>query len=150
MNKKYIISIDPGREKCGIAVLSIDNTVIFHKTVLKNDLLPCMDELQKKYTIVAVVIGSGTTSKNVLQLLQEKYQQISIVVIDEYRTTDAAKKRYWQENPPKGIKRFIPRGMLIPPEPVDDWAAVIIGEKYLNNLGINGENDGKKTIKEAD
>jgi len=150
MNKKYIIAIDPGREKCGIAVLSIDNTVIFHKTVLKNDLFPCMDELQKKYTIAAVVIGSGTTSKNVLQLLQKKYQQMSIAVIDEYRTTDAAKKRYWQENPPKGIKRLIPRGMLIPPVPVDDWAAVIIGEKYLKNLGIKGENDGKKTIKEAD
>ena len=54
-------------------------------------------------------------------------------IVNEYRTTDEAKKRYWQENPPKGIRRLIPRGMLVPPVPVDDFAAVIIGEKYLVN-----------------
>ena len=38
-----------------------------------------------------------------------------------------------QENPPKGWKKLIPLGMQVPPVPVDDYAAIVIGRKYLKD-----------------
>ena len=35
------------------------------------------------------------------------------------------------EHRPKGIARLIPKGMRTPPEPIDDYAAVILAERYL-------------------
>ncbi|WP_182187793.1 pre-16S rRNA-processing nuclease YqgF [Pectinatus frisingensis] len=127
-----LIAIDPGREKSGLALLRYDRKVIFHETVVMVDLLPTINILMKKYSVEVFAIGSGTGSKTMQLRLREQYPSIDIKVINEYRTTDEAKKRYWRENPPRGIRRFIPRGMLVPPRPVDDLAAVIIGEKYLS------------------
>lgn len=130
---KCIIAIDPGREKCGIAVLTIYKKTILHKIVRTSELLKEIACCQEKYMIDTAAIGNGTTSRDVQTKLKKENPLLKLNIVNEYRTTDEAKKRYWQENPPKGIKRLIPRGMLVPPVPVDDFAAVIIGEKYLVN-----------------
>lgn len=64
-------------------------------------------------------------------LLKREFIDRDIVLINEYRTTDEARKLYFQENPPKGWKKLIPLGMQVPPVPVDDYAAIVIGRKYL-------------------
>ncbi len=131
---KCIIAIDPGREKCGIAVLTVYKKTILHKIVHTSELLKEITYYQKKYVIDTAAVGNGTTSKEVQTKLEKEIPQLKLNIVNEYRTTDEAKKRYWQENPPRGIKKLIPRGMLVPPVPVDDFAAVIIGEKYLLNV----------------
>jgi hypothetical protein len=40
---------------------------------------------------------------------------------------------YWQENPPKGLKKLIPLGMLVPPVPLDAYAAVILVRRFLED-----------------
>jgi len=35
-----------------------------------------------------------------------------------------------------GIWRFVPLGLQIPPRPVDECAAVIIGERYIRTNGF--------------
>ena len=47
--------------------------------------------------------------------------------------TVQGRKLYFQENPPKGWKKLIPLGMQVPPVPVDDYAAIVIGRKYLKD-----------------
>ncbi|WP_196594746.1 Holliday junction resolvase RuvX [Pectinatus sottacetonis] len=133
MDETYIMAIDPGRDKSGIAVLSLDKTAIFHKTILTRQITIAVAKLREKYQIKNIVIGSGTTSKKMQAVIKQCLPEINIHIVDEYRTTDAAKKRYWQKNPPKGLRKIIPRGMLVPPVPVDDLAAIIIGEKFLDN-----------------
>lgn len=132
IKQKCIIAVDPGREKCGVAVLALNKAMLFHKTVTTKSLPTVLQKLERVYVVQTFVIGSGTTSKDKKKLIEETFPTIQLAVIDEYRTTDAARKRYWQENPPKGIKKFLPLGMLVPPVPVDDFAAVIIGERYLD------------------
>ena len=76
-------------------------------------------------------MGNGTSSKKKYDLLKQEFIDRDIVLINEYRTTDEARKLYFQENPPKGWKKLIPLGMQVPPVPVDDYAAIVIGRKYL-------------------
>ena len=46
-------------------------------------------------------------------------------------TTMNARRRYWRENPPGCLARLVPEGMRLPPRPIDDYAAVLLAERYL-------------------
>lgn len=135
-----ILSIDPGREKSGVAILN-RNKILHHEVIESGILIEFCIEKIKSYQVSAIVIGDGTSSKTTIANLKNEIKEVPIHTVNEYRTTDAAKVRYWEDNPPTGVKRFIPKGMLIPPCPIDDYAAIILGERYLEN------NKGKKVPK---
>lgn len=132
--RDLVIAIDPGREKCGIAVVRKCEGVLYKNIVNTSQLIEAVVLNSDHYQTSLVVLGSGTSSIKAREKLQAANAKLDIIVVDEYRTTDAARIRYWQENPPSGFKRFIPVTMLVPPVPVDDYAAVIIAEKYLYQI----------------
>lgn len=127
-----ILAIDPGREKTGIAILK-NSDVLEHEIINSEELVQIIKFLLEKYIIKTIVMGNGTSSKKKYDLLKREFIDRDIVLINEYRTTDEARKLYFQENPPKGWKKLIPLGMQVPPVPVDDYAAIVIGRKYLKN-----------------
>lgn len=127
-----ILAIDPGREKTGIAILK-NSDVLEHKIINSEELVQIIKPLLEKYIIKTIVMGNGTSSKKKYDLLKREFIDRDIVLINEYRTTDEARKLYFQENPPKGWKKLIPLGMQVPPVPVDDYAAIVIGRKYLKD-----------------
>lgn len=127
-----ILAIDPGREKTGIAILK-NSDVLEHKIINSEELVQIIKSLLEKYIIKTIVMGNGTSSKKKYGLLKQEFIDRDIVLINEYRTTDEARKLYFQENPPKGWKKLIPLGMQVPPVPVDDYAAIVIGRKYLKD-----------------
>ena len=130
--KNEILAIDPGREKTGIAILN-NSDVLEHKIINSEELVQIIKSLLEKYIIKTIVMGNGTISKKKYDLLKREFIDRDIVLINEYRTTDEARKLYFQENPPKGWKKLIPLGMQVPPVPVDDYAAIVIGRKYLKD-----------------
>lgn len=127
-----ILAIDPGREKTGIAILK-NSDALEHKIINSEELVQIIKSLLEKYIIKTIVMGNGTSSKKKYDLLKREFIDRDIVLINEYRTTDEARKLYFQENPPKGWKKLIPLGMQVPPVPVDDYAAIVIGRKYLKD-----------------
>ena len=127
-----ILAIDPGREKTGIAILK-NSDVLEHKIINSDELVQIIKSLLEKYIIKTIIMGNGTSSKKKYDLLKREFIDRDIVLINEYRTTDEARKLYFQENPPKGWKKLIPLGMQVPPVPVDDYAAIVIGRKYLKD-----------------
>lgn len=127
-----ILAIDPGREKTGIAILK-NSDVLEYKIINSEELVQIIKSLLEKYIIKTIVMGNGTSSKKKYDLLKREFIDRDIVLINEYRTTDEARKLYFQENPPKGWKKLIPLGMQVPPVPVDDYAAIVIGRKYLKD-----------------
>ena len=56
---------------------------------------------------------------------------MTITLVDEHLTTLEARARYFVEHPPTGLKRLLPVSMQVPPEPYDDYVAVILGERFL-------------------
>lgn len=130
--KEVVVAVDPGREKCGIAVVHKDKGVLYKAIVDTAELAQTVRAAVQDYAAGVVALGAGTSSKKAGAMISAVNKTTRIALVDEYRTTEAARRRYWQENPPGGLKRFIPVSMLAPPVPVDDYAAVIIAEKYLS------------------
>ena len=123
-----VLAIDPGREKCGVAVLASDGRVLVQRVVTTAELDAAVGALIRAYE-PNVIMGNGTTSAAAKARVEELGCEVALV--DEYRTTDAAKCTYWEAHPPRGWRRLMPRGMLVPPVPVDDFVAVILAQRFL-------------------
>ena len=128
-----VAAIDPGSSKCGFAILGEDGTVCLHRVIetakLEQETAPEIE----KHAAGVLVLGNGTTSRSAQARLQKVMPALKIEVVDEYRTTDEARKLYWKLNPPRGLWRLIPTTMRVPPVPVDDLVAVILARRYLGN-----------------
>jgi hypothetical protein len=78
-----------------------------------------------------VIVGSGTRSTQVVKALREWQPSIGILVVDEKDTSIQARERYWHHNPRRGWRRLLPATMQVPPEPVDDFVALMLAERVL-------------------
>ncbi|MBR3623236.1 MAG: pre-16S rRNA-processing nuclease YqgF [Selenomonadaceae bacterium] len=135
-----VAALDPGRDKCGFAALSLEGAVLFQKVIstseLEKEILKCNDE----FSFDLLIIGNGTTSKAAQERVKNVLSNLEIKVVDEYKTTELARSEYFKINPPKGWRRLLPITMQTPPVPVDDYVAVILAKRYLAKLG--SESDG--------
>ena len=125
---RLVLAIDPGREKCGVAVLASDGGVLVQRVVMTAELDATVGTLIRAYE-PNVIMGNGTTSADAKKRVEAL--GVPVTLVDEYRTTDAAKCAYWEAHPPRGWRRLMPRGMLVPPVPVDDFVAVILAQRFL-------------------
>ncbi len=125
-----LISIDPGREKCGVAVMDGENSL--HRAILTPDrLLELLAELIARYSPNTIIVGNGTRVQGFADRLRECSGSLPIEFVDETNSTLKARARFFEENPPRGLLRLVPRGLLTPNRPIDDLAAVILAEEYL-------------------
>ena len=123
------IGVDPGRDKCGVAVLNSEGVVKFSKVISTGELELTLKNLSTKFDVELVILGNGTThidAENKIKALN-----LSVEVIDEKFTTEQARKLYWKKNPPKGWRKFLPTSMQVPPEPVDNLVAEILVLRHL-------------------
>lgn len=67
------------------------------------------------------VLGDGTTSKTMHRQLAEAFPQLPLYEVDEYGSTQEAKKLYWQLNPPRGWKSCCPRPCFLNRPQWMDW-----------------------------
>ena len=132
MTMKRVIAIDPGREKCGVAVVDREQGPLWQGIVAPEKLLSTVTTLLYAYDCRNVILGNQTSSatvRNLLQPLLEQARVDEIIMIDEHGSTEKARSRYWQVHPPSGWRRFLPVGLLVPPCAIDDFAAIILGER---------------------
>ena len=127
-----ILAIDPGREKCGTAVLDLSGRVLEKKIVKFEELVNEVTHLIAKYGIATLAVGSGTYSKNVQKEISKLELKANIIFVPEKYSTLEAKKRYFKENPARGFWRLLPASLRTPPQPIDDYAAVILAERFLS------------------
>lgn len=126
-----VAAVDPGREKCGIAFVTEDGRVLEQAIVETSRLGDELLTRSERFSPTAVVLGNGTTSREAGAAIRRALPSIGVEVVDEYRTTDDARRAYWEAHPPTGWRRLLPTGMQAPPVPVDDFAAVILARRYL-------------------
>ena len=130
-----ILGFDPGKDKCGVAVMGLDRQLQYHEVVSSSSVIAAMDDLYQKYPISLLVMGNQTTSKRWKQQIQEKLSSsVNIILVDERYTSLEARDRYWLMYPPKGLNKLLPKGMRTPPRPIDDIVAILLIERYLNRL----------------
>lgn len=123
-----ILAVDPGSAKCGIAVLDYEK-VYYKGIVLRTSLVLSTKKIMGLYKIDEIVVGSGTGGPKIM----EEFSIFTVPVKEaaEDFSTLEARKLYFKENPPKGIFCFLPVSLLFPSRPIDDYAAVLLGRRYL-------------------
>jgi len=128
-----ILGFDPGKDKCGIAVMGRDKNISYHQVVPSESAISTIQSLCEQFPIDLLVMGDQTTSKSWKQrLTQSLSPSLKIIQIDERYSSLEAKERYWQMYPATGLNRLIPLGMRTPPRPVDDIVAIVLIERYLH------------------
>lgn len=127
-----ILGFDPGRDKCGIAVMGLDRQVRYHQVVLAENAIATIESLCSQFPIELIVMGDQTTSRSWKQKISVSLPLVEIVQVDERYSSLEARDRFWEMFPPQGFNRLIPQGMRTPPRPVDDIVAIVLIERYLN------------------
>lgn len=134
-SESVILGFDPGRDKCGVAVMGLDRQLQYHEVVSSSEAIATIEILYQKYPISLLVMGDQTTAKRWKQEIQEKLSPIvNIILVDERYSSLEARDRYWLMFPPKGLTKLLPKGMRTPPRPIDDIVAILLIERYLNRL----------------
>lgn len=128
-----VLAIDPGREKCGIAVIDSETGVLVKEITASASIGQRVNTLYNTFKPNNVILGDGTNSRTILRVL-DIYSQIKIELFDEKNSTMLARMRYFKDNPPKGLRKLIPITMQTPPVNIDDYAAIILAESFIESL----------------
>jgi len=124
-----VLSIDPGKYKCGLVFAEISEQKVYKAIVLESEILEdFVKNLNSVEDISKIIIGNGTSSseiKNKLDFLKKE-----IITFEEKNTTYRAKERYFELFPIIGLKFLIPREIFIVNKNLDAISALIILEDY--------------------
>ena len=134
-----VITIDPGKSKCGLVLAEISEKKVYKAIILKSELLEnYVRNLITVEDISKIIIGNGTTSREIIEKLY--FFKKEIIIFEEKNTTFRAKERYFELFPTSGLKFLMPREVFILNKNLDAIAALIILEDYCKmkfNLNQN-------------
>jgi RNase H-fold protein (predicted Holliday junction resolvase) len=128
---RLLLAVDPGSAKCGLALLSEAGRVLEMVVVARSELVATVLRLVQGKRLVALLVGDRTTHRAVIGELQALAIEAPLHVVPEHNTTLRARERYLQDHPPRGWRRLIPRGMILPAGPLDHYAALVMAEDWL-------------------
>ena len=124
-----VISIDPGKFKCGLVLADIDEKKVYEAIVIESKLIDdYVRNLNTSEDISRIIIGNGTTSEEIVDKLE--FFQKEIITFEEKNTTFRAKERFFELFPISGIKFLIPRDFFLFNKNLDAISALIILEDY--------------------
>ena len=127
-----VISIDPGKCKCGLVLADLHHKKVDQAVVLNTAFVPkYLKTLNNSENISKIIIGNGTTSKQNIEKL--KFLKKELIVVEEKNTTFRAKKRYFELFPIRGLENLLPREIFIMNKNLDALSALIILEDYCND-----------------
>jgi len=142
-----VISIDPGKSKCGLVLAEISEKKVYKAIILKSELLEnYVRKLIAAEDISKIIIGNGTTNKEIREKLY--FFEKEIITFEEENTTYRAKARYFELFPISGLKFLMPREVFIFNKNLDAIAALIILEDYCKmKFTLNQNIDFKTWLK---
>jgi len=142
-----VITIDPGRSKCGLVLAEISEKKVYKAIIIKSELLEnYVRTLIDAEEISQIIIGNGTTSREIREKLY--FFKKEIITFEEKNTTYRAKARYFELFPISGLKFLMPREVFILNKNLDAISALIILEDYSKTkFTLNQSIDFKTWLK---
>ena len=139
-----VITIDPGKSKCGLVLAEISEKKVYKAIILKSELLEnYVRNLIAAEDISQIIIGNGTTSREIIEKLY--FFKKEIITFEEKNTTYRAKARYFEIFPISGLKFLMPREVFIINKNLDAISALIILEDYCKTKFTLNQNIDFKT-----
>ena len=142
-----LISIDPGKYKCGLVLAEISEKKVYEAIIIKSELLEdYVRNLNTVEDISKVIIGNGTSSSEIIEKMN--FLKKEIITFEEKNTTYRAKSRYFELFPISGFRFLIPREVFILNKNLDAISALIILEDYCKiKFTLNQNIDVKTWLK---
>ena len=142
-----VITIDPGRSKCGLVLAEISEKKVYKAIILKTEFLEnYVRNLNTAENISQIIIGNGTSSREIKEKLY--FFKKEIITFEEKNTTYRAKARYFELFPISGLKFLMPREVFILNKHLDAISALIILEDYCKTkFTLNRNIDFKTWLK---
>ena len=142
-----VISIDPGKYKCGLVLAEISEKKVYKAIIVKSESLgDYVRNLNNVEDISKVIVGNGTKSNEIIKKLD--FLKKEIIIFEEKNTTFRAKSRYFELFPIRGFKFLIPREVFILNKNLDAISALIILEDYRKmKFPLNQNIDFKTWLK---
>lgn len=134
LSQPVILGFDPGRHKCGLAIVGVDRSLCYHEVILADNVIEHIESLRQTYPISLIVMGDQTGAKLWKQELSRLKESPNVILVDERYSSLEARDRYWAMFPPTGLNRLLPQSMRSIPRPIDDIVAILLIERYLNKL----------------
>ena len=139
-----VITIDPGKSKCGLVLAEITEKKVYKAIILKSEVLEnYVRNLVAAENVSQIIIGNGTTSREIKEKLY--FFKKEIITFEEKNTTYRAKARYFELFPISGLKFLIPREVFILNKNLDAISALIILEDYCKTKFTLNQNIDFKT-----
>lgn len=126
-----VLAVDPGRDKCGLAVVAEDGQVLHREVIPTHEAAAAVARLAAAHGVGEVIIGDRTAAQRVCRALGEAGLALQPVLVDEHRSSERARRRFFQENPPRGWRRLLPVSLQTPGRPYDDYAALLLAEEHM-------------------
>ena len=127
---QIVLAVDPGRDKCGLALVS-PGRILFRAVVPAAEIGLTCHYLLQQHPLAELIVGCGTGSADVVAAIKHVLPDVSVTVVPERDSTLRARARYFANEPLTLWQRLLPAGLRLPPRPVDDYAAVVLAEDYL-------------------
>ena len=142
-----LLSIDPGKYKCGLVLAEISEKKVYEVIILKSELFEdYVKNLNTIENISKIIIGNGTNSREIREKLN--FFKKEIIIFEEKNTTFRAKARYFELFPISGLKFLIPREIFILNKNLDAISALVILEDYCKmKFTLNQDIDFKTWLK---
>ena len=139
-----VITIDPGKSKCGLVLAEISEKKVYKAIILKSESIDnYVKNLIAAEDISQIIIGNGTTSREIREKLY--FFKKEIITFEEKNTTYRAKARYFEIFPISGLKFLMPREVFIINKNLDAISALIILEDYCKTKFTLNQNIDFKT-----
>jgi len=151
-----LIALDPGMEKFGWALSNDSGDLLLSGlsavgelgtwgvAVARRDLFYLEERALEKTRREdsgafpdSVIVGAGTGSAECIKKLVSSGLRVERV--SEEFSTERGRALYWLIHPPRGLRRLLPKGLLVPPRNIDDLAAWSLILRYL---GRDGDHSG--------
>lgn len=125
------LAIDPGRAKCGWALVEPDGRIVDRGISARAEILSDLIRLTARHSVDLIVLGNRTGHRD----LRAEIEQCPgwhgrICLVEENRSSEEARRRCVRETA-RGWRRLLPASLRYPQQPYDDYVAVILAERYL-------------------
>jgi hypothetical protein len=133
---RTIIAVGPGRSKSGLAVVvgPLPPKVLEHIVVESLQLLTAIQAILERHPdACTIVMGNGTGSGELADIVRKGVNGLDIVLVDEHGTSEQARARFVVTEPLPVWQRLLPTGMRSPNRPYDDYVAIILAEQYFQS-----------------
>ncbi|MDI7247132.1 MAG: pre-16S rRNA-processing nuclease YqgF [Bacillota bacterium] len=136
---EVVIAVDPGQDKCGLAAVMADGTVLAKEIVARTRVGGRILEFVRTHGSDTVVLGDRTGSRALAREIETALDRagsgsVRVVFVDEHESSMEGRRRYLEDHPLRGLGRLVPLSLRTPGEPFDDYVAVVLAERFFHSV----------------